>query len=188
MPTKRLADPIEYLLQGAVWQDGLLQSYRLIYLTLQAIFLATATGLSVLLFQIETPLKLKFALAGLIVLIVVSVVVLILMCRVVLARGEDVSYWHCELVKAEQGLPPDERYFTLFKLHQRIRRKRVEDLKELFLAGHPRTLKEAEIQRLIGRGLSHTRKILDVILSSAILLMWGLISGLVIYVLLARFS
>ena len=81
------------------------------------------------------------------------------MHKIIIARGKDVSFWHRKLIKAEQDLPPDRRYFTQFKIDQKLRRSKANHLQKLFLS--KKMITDEEIDLLVERGLGHTRKILD---------------------------
>jgi hypothetical protein len=165
------AEEIDFLLAGAAWQDTLLQNYRIIHLTLQSIFLAIGVGLSVAIFSAGSKLVSYICCAELVVFGCISVFVLFKMRKMIISRGHDVSYWHRLIVRAEQPLPAAQRHFTRFKVHQRTQRAGVEDLHDLFL-GQAKELTDKQADLLIGRGLSHTRLVLDVWLFFAMLFIW----------------
>ncbi|MBX3640930.1 MAG: hypothetical protein KF888_10570 [Nitrosomonas sp.] len=155
-----------YLIAGAAWQESLLQSYRSLHVTIQSILLAIGVALTVVPFTIMGYPVISPA-------ILVSTVLLTCVgglhfyssnkfSGVVLARGEDINWWHTELIKAEHGISSSSRYFTKFKIHQQARRKNVSHLEAIFLAASSSAvLTEEQVGELIGKGLGHTRQVID---------------------------
>jgi hypothetical protein len=166
---------VDFLLSAAVWQDSLLQNYRVVHLTSQSIFLAIGAGLSVAVVSTRDKLTSFICCSELLILGLIACFVLLKMRKLVVSRGHDVSYWHSLIIRKEQRLPPPERHFTKFKIHQSIKRAGVEDLSHLFL-GETKELTNDQVDLLVGRGLSHTRKVLDVWLFSAMVFMWAILS------------
>ena len=164
---------LDYLFEGAELNDSLLQAYRNFHLTLQSIFVAIGAGLSVAVLVFDEPIRSTLATLILVVLGIISIFILILMHRIIRARGNDVSFWHRKLIRAEQDLPPDRRYFTQFKIYQRLHRAEANHLQELFLT--ERKIPDEEIDLLVERGLGHTRKILDKWLFIGIGIIWLLL-------------
>lgn len=164
----------DFLVEGANAQDSLLQSYRGIHATLQSILLALGVGLAVLplTFQ-QYPSKSPAAVVSAILLLAVGALHWFSNAKlknVVFARGQDVNYWHREIIKLEQGLEPAQRYFTAFKVHQQARRKDLAYLQRTFLSDHKLT--EEEVVELIGKGLGHTRRVVDKQLFTWISAVW----------------
>src|SRR5262245_20836888 len=87
-----------FLLEGARWQDFLLQSYRTLHLTVQSIFLAIGTGLVVAALGFENLSKARVLAVILLLISVLSLALLLAMRRVVLARGRDVNFWHRQII------------------------------------------------------------------------------------------
>jgi hypothetical protein len=77
-----------------------------------------------------------------------SLLLLARMRRAAIGLGNDVRFWHREIVREERELTPDRRVFTRFKLLQRSRLKA--DTAELTdLALSPDGLDEDALDRLI---------------------------------------
>ena len=148
-----------YLLAGAMLQDSLLQSYRGFHLTFQSIFLAIGTGLTITILSFTELLQSLAAFTVLIALSVVGLVAHYFMRKVIQARGEDVNYWHEQLIEVEQQLPPRHRQFTQFKIHQKLRRAHSAHLQELLKPDA--VVGEEDVHLLVERGLGHTRNVID---------------------------
>ena len=167
-------EKINFLLQGASWQDSLLQSYRSFHLTFQSILLAIGIGLVV------AVMSLNFGVPTLILLLV-FIAVGLLQCvtnrqfkRIVISRGEDVNFWHREIILVERDLQPAERFFTKFKVFQKLHRQDVEYLQTHFLS-EVKVVPE-DVNVLIEKGLGHTRKVVDEQLFDNIALIWMLLA------------
>lgn len=172
-PTDRARRQRAFLLAGAAWQDSLLQGYRSISLTVSSILLAVAIGLSVVAISSD---RLVVAASTAVMGSLLSVLGLSLSYRfanVIKARGNDVDYWHRELIKSENYLPPEDRIFTLFKYSQRRRRdgeatKRPDEL---------HSLADGEIQDLLSKHSGHTRTFIDHQLEWGIRSLWILLTA-----------
>jgi hypothetical protein len=92
---------------------------------------------------------------------------------IIRARGKDVSYWHKRLVGAEQGLPSDEREFMKFKIHQKLRRDDSSYFQRILDAESK--VEEEQVNELVGKGLGHTRRVIDRWLSFGIFSLWILL-------------
>jgi hypothetical protein len=150
--------------------ESLLQTYRQINLTTQSVFLVLGTFL--LSRIIETP---DIPVALFIELLLVSLTVFSLIAmwkfqKVIIARGEDVNWWHTQIVLAEQSLPPEERIFTRFKIFQSKDRLTPEQIGR-FLNPEDRAAGE-EIQMLLGADLDHVRKVINRYILRGMRLMW----------------
>jgi hypothetical protein len=176
MKSNNQIDHYSYLLGGAELNDSLLQSYRSFHLTLQSIFIAIGTGLSVAVLVFDKAIKSLLATLILFVLAIISNYILVKMQKIIIDRGKDVSYWHRNLIKAEQELAPEKRYFTQFKINQRLQRADAKDLQKLFLT--KRDINDKEIDLLVEKGLGHTRKILDRWLFNSIRIIWILLCAI----------
>jgi len=159
-----------YIIEGAELTDNLLQSYRNFHLTLQSIFIATGAGLSIAIIAFDEIIQFALATLILILLAIISLYILFKMHRIIIARGKDVNFWHRELIKSEQNLLPKNRYFTKFKIHQKLHRADIEHIQELFLS--ERKINDKDIDIIIEKGLGHTRKILDRWLFVGIGILW----------------
>lgn len=170
-------DEIDYLallFVGAQWQDELLQSYRSFHITLQSLLLATGAALTVAVFSLETRAG-SLVSAG--ILVAIGALALSISAKlqsVVVARGEDVNWWHRKLIEHENSVPPDRRYLTEFKIHQKLRRSTAEHLEDFVTSEE---VERAEARELVGRQLGHTRKVLDRRLFWGTRLVWILLLG-----------
>ena len=167
-----------FLLEGARWQDFLLQSYRTLHLTVQGIFLAIGTGLVVAGLGFDNLSKAR-AVAGIFVVIAtLSLALLKAMRRLVLARGKDVNFWHKQIIDLEKTFPGSQRYFTLFKINQKDERDRPL-LTQLFLREDS---SQVDTNLLIEGQLGHNRKILDSRLFGGIVIVWGVLLIICIHI------
>jgi hypothetical protein len=92
---------------------------------------------------------------------------------VVAARGKDVDFWHRQLISAENDLPPDERYFTLFKYSQKLERDGSDHaITQLKLQPHS----DFDIQELLGKHIGHTRRFIDLQLNWGVRFLWLLLT------------
>lgn len=159
-----------YLHHGATLQDSLLQSYRNFHITLQSIFLAVASGLTIMNLRSSGPIHSCVALAILVSISVLSLRNLRRMQGIILARGKDVNFWHRRLIRAEQDMPVELRTFTQFKIHQKLRREHSNHLEPIITDNV--SLNDEDIDRLVERGLEHTRRGLDVLLTRGLKVFW----------------
>jgi hypothetical protein len=118
--THAAAPQLGFMLAGAQWRDSWLHGFRSLYLVIEVILLGLAGGLLVSILTLEesvawVPAMLLLVDAG------GSLLLLVRMRRTAVNLGDDVSFWHREIVRAERELPPDRRVFTRFKLMQRSR-------------------------------------------------------------------
>ncbi|EIU7748478.1 hypothetical protein NQO50_004294 [Vibrio vulnificus] len=162
-------DNRNYIMAAVAWQDTLLQSYRTLHITIQSILLAISVALAVTALNIDDFPSFSVASA---ICVLIHLAILCLQkfstdkfSGVVAARGNDINWWHKELLRFEHGYPPEERFFTQFKVHQQARRDDYPYLEQLFLRSRE-DLTEQDIDRLIGKGLGHTRKVIDLQLFS----------------------
>jgi Flp pilus assembly protein TadB len=167
-----VSDELSYLLNGAAWQDSLMQSYRSLHLTFQSILLAVGIGLVVVVLSFEEPLP-----VGVLSIIFLAVWALQMFSMkrfksIVTFRGQDVNFWHRAIILAENGIPAEKRYFTEFKVYQRQRphQKDLAHLKEKFLSEYKISPEETDL--LIEKGLGHTRRVIDQQLFAFISWIW----------------
>ena len=174
---ERDRDPFEQrslALQAAAWQDALLQSYRTIHITLQGLLLAAgaAAGIESLTNVASNNWRGQFAFAFIVLLALLHVYAAIVLRRVIAARAHDVNWWHKLILRIEQRIPSDGRYFTKFKIDQRLHRDEKPDLAQLFLGGEMRELSDEECGRLVDdRG--KVRSALDGHLNRFIHVVWA---------------
>ncbi|MDZ4238169.1 MAG: hypothetical protein U1A81_08435 [Hydrogenophaga sp.] len=144
----------------AVWQEGLLQSYRSINVTFQSLLLI---ALGVLL---EFPRDSGDHLALFTSLAIAAVVFLVALFsndnlqKVIKARGRDVTHVHQEICSVERGLPPEDRVFTSFKVEQGGHRKSgIVDMRAKFLS--EQLASREDIEELISGRLGFARRVID---------------------------
>jgi hypothetical protein len=170
-------DDRAFLMEGANAQDSLLQSYRGIHATIQSILLALGVGLTVLPLTLDPyPSTSPPAVVSGVILLAIWALQLFSSRKlraVVIARGKDVNHWQRELIKLEQRLKPRQRYFTAFKVHQQSRRKDLAYLQQTYLS--EQQLTEAQVEEMIGKGLGHTRRVVDEQLFTWIGVVWLLL-------------
>jgi hypothetical protein len=99
-----------------------------------------------------------------------SLLLLARMRRAALGLGDDVRFWHREIVRAERELPPERRVFTRFKLLQRSRNH--SDTGELAALALSETgLDETGLDRLI-EPFSATRRLIENRVPMLIAVLW----------------
>ncbi len=178
-------DSTEFILNGAILQDTLLQSYRSFHLILQSIFVAVGAGLSIAILSFEKPIQAYLALIILLAIFLLSIYLLLRMRTIIVERGNDVNYWHRELIKVERSRTADERLFTRFKIHQQARRRDVQHLEKLFLSDTK--ISDLDIDELIQKGLGHTRRVIDLWLFLGLGAVWLIILVVGSYYTIAHF-
>ncbi len=101
-----------------------------------------------------------------------SLLLLARMRRAALGLGDDVRFWHREIVRAERELPPQRRVFTRFKLLQRSRNHA--DTDELAaVALSPDGLDEVGLDRLVEPfSASATRRLIENRVPALIAVLW----------------
>jgi hypothetical protein len=90
-------------------QDSLLQSYRNVFLTTQAVLFSVAVFIA----QGKTPV---LALP----LVVIGLTLVLLWRFVVIRRGYDVWFFHLRMLRLDAGQPVEENLFSAFKSWQAI--------------------------------------------------------------------
>src|SRR5271157_3408418 len=157
------------MLAGAQWRDSWLHGFRSLCLVMEVILLGLAGGLLVSILTLEVSRAWVPA-----VLLLVdatgSLLLLARMRRAALGLGDDVRFWHREIVRAERELPPERRLFTRFKLLQRSRNH--SDTDELAALGLSETgLDEVGLDRLI-EPFSATRRLIENRVPALIAVLW----------------
>lgn len=169
-----------FLLSCAQWQDSLLQSYRTLHVTIQGFLIAA--GAAVLAVQLTGAVQEQTS--RLLTNAVFNAFFTALMAFLfwlqrrtameikgtVESRALDINHWHKLVMLAENGLDPDQRSFTYFKIWQHAKRASVEHILPRFLPPEGLTSEDAEL--LVGKGLGHTRRVLDVNLFERLQLLW----------------
>lgn len=165
------APQLGFMLAGAQWRDSWLHGFRSLYLVMEVILLGLAGGLLVSILTLEVS-RAWVPAALLIVDATGSMLLLVRMRRAAIGLGDDVRFWHREIVRAERELPPDRRVFTRFKLLQRSRNKLdAEELTNQALS--PAGLDEDGLDRLIEPfSSSATRRLIENRVPALIAVLW----------------
>ena len=167
--TSAAAPQLQFMLSGAQWRDSWLHGFRSLYLVMEVILLGLAGGLLVSILNLEVGRAWVPALL-LVVDATGSLLLLWRMRRAAIGLGNDVRFWHREIVRAERELPADRRVFTRFKLLQRSRLK--SDTAELTgLALSADGLDEVGMERLI-EPFSATRHLIETRVPILIAVLW----------------
>ena len=167
--THAAAPQLGFMLAGAQWRDSWLHGFRSLYLVMEVILLGLAGGLLVSILTLEVS-RAWVPAALLLVDAIGSLLLLARMRRAAIYLGDDVRFWHREIVRAERELPPDRRVFTRFKLLQRSRN--YSDTDEVAaLALSESGLDEAGLDRLIER-FSPTRRLIENRVPALIATLW----------------
>jgi hypothetical protein len=175
-----------FMLAGAQWRDSWLQGFRSLYLVMEVILLGLAGGLLVSVLNLDV----ARAWVPTVLLVVDGGVGLVLLSRgrrQAVGLGDDVRFWHREIIRAERELPPDRRIFTRFKLLQRSRHHL--DTPELTdVALSEVGLNESAIDRVVEPfSSSATRRLIENRVPMLIAVLWfaWVIAGLVVLYLKA---
>ena len=175
-----------FMLAGAQWRDSWLQGFRSLYLVMEVILLGLAGGLLVSVLNLDV----ARAWVSTVLLVVDGVVGLVLLSRgrrQAMGLGDDVRFWHREIIRAERELPPDRRVFTRFKLLQRSRHHT--DTPELTaLALSEAGLDEVSLDRVVEPfSSSATRRLIENRVPMLIAVLWfaWVIAGIVVLYLKA---
>jgi hypothetical protein len=165
------APQLGFMLAGAQWRDSWLHGFRSLYLVMEVILLGLAGGLLVSILNLDVQRAWVPA-----VLLVVdaagSLFLLSRMRRAALGLGDDVRFWHREIVRAERELPSERRVFTRFKLLQHSRNHPdTDDLAALALS--PEGLDEVGLDRLVEPfSSSATRRLIENRVPAMIAVLW----------------
>src|SRR5450759_5053699 len=144
--THAAAPQLSFMLAGAQWRDSWLHGFRSLYLVMEVILLGLAGGLLVSILNLEV--SKAWVPAVLLIVDATGSLLLWRMRRAAIGLGNDVRFWHREIVRAERELTPDRRVFTRFKLLQRSRLK-ADTAEMTGLALSPEGLDEDGLDRLI---------------------------------------
>lgn len=170
----------EFLLACATWQDTLLQSYRSLHVTIQGFLVAA--GAAVLAVQLTGTIQATGpnALATVVFNLFFTGLLAFLfwlqnktskeLRGVVESRACDIDFWHRRLILAENALDSDQRVFTYFKMWQQVKRTEMDHILHTELP--PEGVTEQKAEQLIGKGIGHTRRVLDVNLFERLQLLW----------------
>jgi hypothetical protein len=165
----KAAPQLQFMLSGAQWRDSWLHGVRSLYLMIEVILLGLAGGLLVSILNLDV----QRAWVPAVLLLVDatgSLLLLVRMRRAAIGLGDDVRFWHREIVRAERELPPDRRVFTRFKLLQRSRLK-TDTAEIASLALSTEGLDEAGLDRLI-EPFSATRRLIENRVPMLVAILW----------------
>ena len=165
------APQLSFMLAGAQWRDSWLHGFRSLYLVMEVILLGLAGGLLVSILNLDVA-RAWVPAALLVVDATISLILLARMRRAALGLGDDVRFWHREIVRAERELPPERRVFTRFKLLQRSRNHA--DTDELAaIALSTEGLDEVALDRLVEPfSSSATRRLIENRVPALIAVLW----------------
>lgn len=170
---------IDNLYTEAGIQDSLLQSNRSIQITMQSIFIAIGTGLSISIILTTTFLESLLLFCVFITIFTLAIYALIRIRKVILSRGLDVDYWHNKIIEAEKNINSEEKYLTRFKIYQKFHRKNIDETEFKNIE-----LKDEILNKLTEKGKGHTRRIIDNYLFYGFLFTWLIFLGVTIIKLL----
>jgi hypothetical protein len=163
------APQLGFMLAGAQWRDSWLHGFRSLYLVMEVILLGLAGGLLISILTLDVG-RAWVPACLLIVDATGSLLLLFRMRRAAVGLGDDVRFWHREIVRAERELPPERRVFTRFKLLQRSRNYHDTDVLAAQALG-PQGLDEAGVDRLI-EPFSATRRLVENRIPMLIAVLW----------------
>lgn len=173
LPRETPDDRLGFLLAAAAWQDSLLQSYRTLLWSSQAPLLALGTALFVADLLMDSAVRV-YVVSGLVLAIAIGgAYVNWRLQSVIRSRGDDVDFWHEEILLREASLPPRDRLFTWFKLRQQNKeqgRAPNDPRRDELLEG-------LAIPALTGAGLGYTRKVIDRQFARTLLGSWALLAA-----------
>lgn len=164
---------LSYLASHARNLEALLQTYRQINLTTQSVFLVLGTFLLSRVLEspnLRTSLFLEFLLLS---ITIFSNIVMWRFQQVILARGEDVNWWHKEIVRAEQKLPPEERVFTRFKIAQS--EHNLTSAQTARFLDPEDNIPDSEVDALLNADLDHIRRVINRYIIRGISLIWTIV-------------
>ncbi len=153
-------------------QDSLLQSYRAYFFAIQSILLAAGA-------VVATLGLLDHSLDEQLVLLLILIAVFglslysgIKFRNVILSRQKDVDYWQKAILEGEKLLLYDQRVFTAFKIHQKLKRQTLDQS-----ALYQKMDDPAFFASLIQKDKGHTRAVVDSFVPMAFLFAWQVILG-----------
>jgi hypothetical protein len=169
--THAAAPQLGFMLAGAQWRDSWLHGFRSLYLVIEVILLGLAGGLLVSILNLDVG-RAWVPAALLVVAATGSLLLLWRMRRAAINLGDDVRFWHREIVRAERELPPERRVFTRFKLLQHSRNHPGTDelaARALGAGG----LDEMDLDRLVEPfSSSPTRRLIESRVPALIAVLW----------------
>lgn len=152
MPSHR-----NFALEAARVQDSLLQSYRLLLHIINLALLLIGTLLAISTTFVAVYRDQILLITMLVVGYLVSLLTMTRMSRLIHQRKKDVDYWHRCILKEETKLPPEDRTFTLFKIHQ----KKPTDVSTELLDTDYFPLTSSKIDELLSKPSGHARQFFE---------------------------
>ncbi len=178
-----VAPNLNYLASHSRNHESLLQSYRQMDLTIHSVFLILAVFVLARILEATTFVVAIALEAVLVSMAVYSNIVMRSFRRVINTRGEDVNWWHKEMVRAEQEFPQEERAFTRFKLYQ-CSRPGEATYESIMKSGN--NLSDTDIQLLLDADLKYVRRIINSSIYRVINGMWVILLALSVLGILYR--
>lgn len=172
MPDK--TDRLIFLWRGAQYQDSLLQAYRGFHFTMQSVLLAIGAVLSVAVIMTDNPREAWWTYALLVIVTAFALCLLNMMRKLILARREDVNFFHHHILETEKEVGADEQVLTQFKTYQKFHKKNTGTL-----AKFSKDAPADSTQQLLEKDKEHTRQLLDTNASVYFLIVWGLFHAVV---------
>ena len=161
-------DSLNYYWQGAAYQDYLLQTYRNFHLTTQSIFIAIGAGLAYGILDASVPENVHYVYGLLVTISALGIYLLIRMRRLIIARGQDVDFFHNRIIYFEKDLQKQEQVLTEFKVYQKFHRQQTH--LDTFFKNFE--LSEKTRLELTDKGKGHTRRFLDNHLFFGFIIVW----------------
>ncbi|MCE5249289.1 hypothetical protein LLG96_03630 [bacterium] len=161
---------LNYLASHSRNLESLLQTYRQINLTIQSVFFVLGTFLLSRILETESKEICLYLEVLLISLTLFSTIVMTKFQKVITARGDDVTWWHRKIVRAEQELPRGEQTFTEFKIYQS--RDVLSDSEVARFHDPGVTVTDEEIDKLLHTDLDHIRNVINSYILRGLRLLW----------------
>ena len=133
-------------------------------MTVQSILIAVGAGLSIATMTFDGLIKILFTYCLLLAISVFGVYLLKTMQKLIQAWGEDVDYFHNQIIEHEKTLTKSEQVLTAFKVYQKFNRNKTNN--ENF------EITESIRNQLTSKGKGHTRQLLDKYLVSGFMIIW----------------
>lgn len=184
LPTQVRSGHLEFLLTAAAWQDSLLQAYRTLLLSSQALLFALALALFAADLAMNSAVRVYIASCLVLAIAIAGSYAHWRLQGVVRSRGQDVDFWHEEILLCETSLPAAERAFTRFKFRQQDKAL-VPD------SARPRDAlpEEYRVSDLTGAGIGYTRNLVDRHVARTLVGGWFLVAvGVVGYMAVVAIS
>ena len=103
----------------------MLQSYRGLHLTVQSILIAVGAGLSIATMTFDGLIKILFTYCLLLAISIFGVYLLKTIQKLIQAWGENVDYFHNQIIEHEKTLTKSDQVLTAFKVYQKFNRNKT---------------------------------------------------------------